>query len=266
MQKLTVILVDDHTVVRRGLRALIEAEDDMSVVGEAQDGRQAVQLTKRQQPDVVVMDIAMSSLNGLEATRQISRESPKCKVLILSSHSDEVYVQQLSAAGASGYLVKQTAAKDLVAAIRETKRGNAFFSPVITKRLLEHYRASIAKPPEEGKSPKLTPRELEVLQLVAEGYANKQIAGELFVSIKTIEKHRQQLMNKLEIHNVAGLTRYAIIMGIIETSSGIPRDECRLGIQRTVNIRPRRTVSEDSPPSSISELLPHVAKVGPQAN
>ena len=266
MQKLTVILVDDHTVVRRGLRALLEAEDDMSVVGEAQDGRQAVQITKRLQPDVVVMDIAMSSLNGLEATRQISREIPKCKVLILSSHSDDVYVQQLSNAGASGYLVKQTAAKDLVAAIRETKRGNAFFSPVITKRLLEHYRASIGKPPEEKKSPKLTPRELEVLQLVAEGYANKQIAGELFVSIKTVEKHRQQLMNKLEIHNVAGLTRYAIVMGVIETSSGIPRDESRLGLLRTVNIRPRRTLSGDSPPASIRKLLPQVAKVGLRAN
>jgi len=136
----------------------------------------------------------------------------------------------------------------------------------LTKRLLEHYRASIGKPPEERKSPKLTPRELEVLQLIAEGYANKQIAGELFVSIKTIEKHRQQLMNKLEIHNVAGLTRYAIVMGVIETSSGIPRDECRLGLQRTGHIRPRRALSGDSPPASIHKLLPQVAKIGLRAN
>ena len=221
MQKVTVLLADDHTVVRQGLRALLDAEEDMSVVGEAENGRQAVQMAKRLQPEVVVMDIAMPSLNGLEATRQISRESPKSKVLILSSYSDDEYVQQLTDAGASGYLVKQTAAQDLVGAIREAKKGNAFFSPAISKRLLEHFRATIGRPPGEKKAPKLTPRELEVLQLIAEGYANKQIAGELFISIKTVEKHRQQLMHKLDIHDVAGLTRYAIAKGIIETSKGL---------------------------------------------
>ena len=222
MQKITVILADDHTVVRQGLRALLEAEEDMCVIGEAENGRQAVQMTKRLRPDVVVMDIAMPLLNGLEATRQVSRESPKSKVLILSSYSDDEYVQQLTDAGAAGYLVKQTAAQDLVAAIREAKKGNAFFSPAISKRLLEQYRASIGQPPGQKKSPKLTPRELEVLQLIAEGYANKQIAGELFISIKTVEKHRQQLMNKLDIHDVAGLTRYAIAKGVIESSKGVP--------------------------------------------
>ena len=220
MEKITVLLADDHTVVRQGLRALLEAEEDMNVAGEAENGRQAVQMTKRLQPDVVVMDIAMPSLNGLEATRQISRESPKSKVLILSSYSDDEYVQQLTDAGASGYLVKQTAAQDLVTAIREANKGNAFFSPAISRRLLEHYRSSLGRPPGEKKAPKLTPRELEVLQLIAEGYANKQIAGELFISIKTVEKHRQQLMHKLDIHDVAGLTRYAIGKGIIETSKG----------------------------------------------
>src|SRR5947199_7905201 len=164
--KITVLLADDHTVVRQGLRALLEAEEDVSVVGEAENGRQAVQMTKRLQPDVVVMDIAMPSLNGLEATRQISRESPKSKVLILSSYSDDEYVQQLTDAGASGYLVKQTAAQDLVTAIREAKRGNAFFSPAISRRLLEHYRTSVGKPPSEKKGSKLTPREMEGLQLI----------------------------------------------------------------------------------------------------
>jgi DNA-binding NarL/FixJ family response regulator len=216
MQKITVLLADDHTVVRQGLRALLEAEEDMSVVGEAENGRQAVQMVKRLQPDVVVMDIAMPSLNGLEATRQISKESPKSHVLILSSYSDDEYVQQLTDAGASGYLVKQTAANDLVVAIREAKKGNAFFSPAISKRLLEHYRTSLNQPPDQKKSTKLTPRELEVLQLIAEGHANKQIASELFISIKTVEKHRQQLMHKLNIHDVAGLTRYAISKRIIE--------------------------------------------------
>jgi len=218
MQKITVLLADDHTVVRQGLRALLEAEEDMSIAGEAENGRQAVQMAKRLQPDVVVMDIAMPSLNGLEATRQISRESPKSKVLILASYGDDEYVKQLTDGGASGYLVRQTAAQDLVAAIREAKKGNAFFSPAISKRLLEHYRASVGRPPGRKKTPRLTPRELEVLQLIAEGYANKQIAGELFISIKTVEKHRQQLMRKLDIHDVASLTRYAIAKGLIETS------------------------------------------------
>jgi len=221
MQKISVLLADDHTVVRQGLRALLEAEEDMSVVGEAENGRQAVNMAKRLQPDVVVMDIAMPTLNGLEATRQINKESRKSKVLILSSYSDDEYVQQLTDAGAIGYLVKQTAAQDLVSAIREARRGNAFFSPAISKRLLEHYRASVNQPPGEKKATKLTPRELEVLQLIAEGYANKQIAAELFISIKTVEKHRQQLMQKLDIHDVAGLTRYAIAKGIIENSKGI---------------------------------------------
>ena len=221
MQKITVLLADDHTVVRAGLRALLEAEEDINVVGESENGREAVRMAKHLQPDVVVMDIAMPSLNGLEATRQVTRESPKSRVLILSSYSNDEYVQQLTDAGATGYLVKQTAAQDLVAAIREVKKGNAFFSPAISKRLLEHFRTMVNRPPGERKSTKLTPRELEVLQLVAEGYANKQIAAELFISIKTVEKHREQLMRKLDIHDVAGLTRYAITNGIIETAQGL---------------------------------------------
>ena len=216
MQKITVLLADDHTIVRQGLRALLEAEEDMMVVGEAENGRQAVQLAKRLQPNVVVMDIAMPQLNGLEATRQLTKESPKIHVIILSSYSDDEYVQQLTDAGASGYLVKQTAATDLVAAIREAKKGNAFFSPAISKRLLDHYRSSLNRSPDQKKPTRLTPREMEVLQLIAEGYANKQIAGELFISIKTVEKHRQQLMHKLDIHDVASLTRYAISKGVIE--------------------------------------------------
>src|SRR5256885_12722660 len=190
MQKITVLLADDHAVVRQGLRALLEAEEDMNVAGEAENGRQAVQMAKRLQPDVVVMDIAMPSLNGLEATRQISRECPKSKVLILSSYSDDEYVQQLTDAGASGYLVKQTAAQDLVTAIREARKGNAFFSPAISRRLLEHYRTLMGRPPGEKKPLKLTPRELEVLQLIAEGYANKQIAGEL-----RSEEHTSELQS-----------------------------------------------------------------------
>lgn len=217
MQKINVLLVDDHTVVRQGLKALLSAEDDIQVVGEAETGRQAVQAARKWLPDVVVMDIAMPSLNGLEATRQIIKEVPSTKVLILSSYSDDEYVEQLTEAGAVGYLVKQTASTELIKAIREVQKGNAFFSPTISKRLMDHYRqAFLNGQPERKKSQGLTSRELEVLQLIAEGSANKQIAAELCISIKTVEKHRQQVMNKLNIHDVAGLTRYAIAKGMVD--------------------------------------------------
>jgi len=222
MEKIRVLLVDDHTVVRQGLRVLLEAETDIVVVGEAETGRQAVQMTKKLLPDVVVMDIAMPMLNGLEATRQIIRETPSAKVLVLSSYSDDEYVHQLTEAGAAGYLLKQTAAADLIKAVREASKGNAFFSPAISKRLLEHYREAFLKGMPVRKRPDLlTSRESEVLQLIAEGKANKQIASELSISIKTVEKHRQQVMNKLNIHDVAGLTRYAISKGVIEGGSGL---------------------------------------------
>ena len=221
MEKIKVLLVDDHTVVRQGLRLLLEAEPDMTTVGEAETGRQAVQLTQKLLPDVVVIDIAMPSLNGLEATRQILKAVPTTKVLVLSSYSDDEYVYQLTEAGAAGYLLKQTAATDLIKAIREAKKGNAFFSPAISKRLLEHYREAFLRGvPVRKRSDLLTSREAEVLQLIAEGRPNKQIASELCISIKTVEKHRQQVMNKLNIHDVAGLTRYALSKGIIEGGAG----------------------------------------------
>jgi len=222
MQKITVLLADDYTVVRQGLRAILEAEEYVEVIGEAETGRQAVQMTKKMLPDVVVMDIAMPLLNGLEATRQIAKEVPSTEVMILSCYSDDEYVRQLTDAGAAGYLVKQTAANDLLNAIREAKKGNAFFSPSISKRLLEQYRQAFLKGEPVKKSGEiLTSREMEVLQLIAEGKANKQIAAELCISIKTVEKHRQQVMNKLNIHDIAGLTRYAIAKGIIESTVGL---------------------------------------------
>jgi DNA-binding NarL/FixJ family response regulator len=222
MQKIKVFLADDHTVVRQGLRALLIAEEDIDIVGEAENGRQAVQLVKKLLPDVAVIDIAMPVLNGLEATRQILQSVPTTRVLILSSYSDDEYVQQLTEAGASGYLVKHTAANDLLKAIREVNRGNAFFSPAIAKRLRDQCRESfVVGQPAKKRSDYLTTREAEVLQLIAEGRANKQIAAELCISIKTVEKHRQQVMNKLGIHDVAGLTRHAIAKGIIESNAGL---------------------------------------------
>ena len=217
MQKIRVLLADDHTVVREGLKVLLEAEPDITVVGDAETGRQALRLARKLLPDVVVMDIAMPGLNGLEATRQIVREVPKTAVLVLSCYNDDEYVRQLTEAGAAGYLLKQTAAGDLVKGVREAKRGNAFFSPAISRRLLEHCRAAFLRGVPAGKrADQLTSREAEVLQLIAEGKANKQIAAELCISIKTVEKHRQQLMNKLNLHEVASLTRYAVSRGIVE--------------------------------------------------
>jgi len=197
---------------------LLEAEPDIAIVGEAETGRQAVQLAKKIRPDVVLMDIAMPLLNGLEATRQIIKEVPNTKVLVLSSYSDDEYVHQLTEAGAAGYLLKAAAVTDLVKAIREARKGRGFFSPAISKRLMAHYRETLVKGVLVRKrTDLLTPREAEVLQLIAEGKANKQIAAELSISIKTVERHRGRLMNRLGIHDIAGLTRYAISKGVIET-------------------------------------------------
>jgi DNA-binding NarL/FixJ family response regulator len=224
MPNINVLLVDDHPIVRQGLRALLIAEDDLTIVAEAQTGREAVQLATALRPDVVVMDLAMPRLNGCEATRQLFKEVPTAKVVVLSTYSDDEHLQQALAAGAAAYLLKETAAADLVQAIREVQTGNAYFSPAIAKRLRE--RTSNPLPSSEPQKPanlELTPREAEVLQLIAEGFANKQIAGELGLSVKTVEKHRQQVMHKLNIHDIAGLVRYAVEKGIIEMSpAGVP--------------------------------------------
>jgi DNA-binding NarL/FixJ family response regulator len=218
MKTITVLLADDHTVVRQGLRILLEAEEDIKVVGEAETGRQAIQMSRKLLPDVVVLDIAMPHLNGLVATRQITSELPNTKVLVLSCYSDEEYVEQLLEEGATGYLVKQTAANDLLKAIRAAAKGNAFFSPSISKRLPDQCREGFIRGAIKNKISRLTAREAEVLRLIAEGQANKQIAAELSISIKTVEKHRQQVMDKLNIHDVAGLTRHATAKGIVESN------------------------------------------------
>ena len=219
MKLIKTLLADDHTIVREGLRALLLADKGIEVVGEAHNGREAVAMAASLLPDVVVMDIAMPLLNGLEATRQILAANPATKVLILSAHSDDAYIDRVIAVGAVGFLIKQTSAQILATAIHEAMAGNAFYSPQVSKRLREHYH----RPERNGaltmkKTTGLTSRELEVIQLVAEGQANKQVAAGLNISIKTVEKHRQHLMNKLGIHDTASLTRYAIAQGIIESS------------------------------------------------
>ncbi|HOC55971.1 MAG TPA: response regulator transcription factor [Verrucomicrobiota bacterium] len=216
-KKVTVLLADDHAVVRQGLRALLEAEEDIVVVGEAENGREAVHLARQSMPDVVLMDVAMPEMNGFEATRQIVKELPGTKVLALSSYGDDDYVTQLMEAGGIGYLVKQTAAADLLQAIRQVRKGQAFFSPMIARRRRSRAEGMSGNGQPGGRIVSLTSREAEVLQLVAEGFANKQIAATLSISIKTVEKHRQQAMNKLNIHDTAGLTRYAISKGWVES-------------------------------------------------
>jgi DNA-binding NarL/FixJ family response regulator len=218
-RRITVLLAEDHTVVREGLRALLQGEGEIEVVAEAETGRQAVAMTKKHRPDVVVLDIAMPLLNGLEATRQILKALPATKILVLSAHSDDAYVEQAIALGAMGYLLKESSARMLAKAVRAVHRGNVFFSPVIARRLRQsHGRLLSLGKPERRKRGGLSSRQVEVLQLIAEGQPNKRIAAELRISIKTVEKHRQHLMEKLNIHDTAGLTRYAIAAGIIESS------------------------------------------------
>ena len=219
MKRVTVLLADDHTIVREGIRKLLELDPGVEVVGEAKEGREAVALAGKLRPDVVLMDIAMPRLNGLEATRQVLEELPTAKVLILSAHNDDAYVANAAKCGAVGFLLKQASAQDLCRAIREVQAGKTAFGSFFARRLGRHdpqpgpRTGSLKK-----KIAKLTPRELEVLQLVAEGKTNKETAVELAISIKTVEKHREHVSTKLNIHDTAGLTRYAIAAGVIESS------------------------------------------------
>ena len=236
MKKITVLLADDHIIVREGLRMLVETEGDITVVGEAKTGREAINMTMQLHPNVVVMDIAMPLLNGLQATRHIRKIAPATRVLILSAHADPEYVEQVVLLGGAGFLIKQTSADILVEAIREVHKGKSFFSPSISKYLREHYQntphTAVMR---KRKGACLTSREEGVLQLIAEGKANKQIASELGISIKTVEKHRQHLMQKLSIHDIAGLTRYAIAAGVIESSVQPTTNDRHRSLDQTLN-------------------------------
>jgi DNA-binding NarL/FixJ family response regulator len=217
-RKISILLAEDHAIVRQGLLKLLETEGNFEVVGQAQNGREAVEMAAALRPDVILMDIAMPQLNGLAATSQILTHNPAARVLILSAHSDDEYIERTTAMGAVGFLEKQTSAEILIKAIHEVAAGKTFFSPTIAKRLADQQRHAISR---DGvtmqNSTRLTSRETEVLQLVAEGHANKQAATLLGISIKTVEKHRQHLMDKLNIHETAGLTRYAMTHGLIES-------------------------------------------------
>ena len=215
MNKIRVLLADDHTILRDGIRALLVDQADIEVIGEAEDGLSTVKMVGKLKPDVVIMDIAMPLLNGLEATRQIQRDHPQVKVLILTMHENEEYIRQVLAAGALGYVLKDAAAHDLLGAIRAVHRGEAVLSPAITRLVIEDYlRWGDIRPADTSNG--LTPREREILQLIAEGYTNKEIAEILSLSVKTIQSHRSNLMSKLDLHDRGELIKYAIQKKIID--------------------------------------------------
>ena len=220
MKKITILICDDHDVVRQGLRSLLNSADDMEVIGEADNGHLAVEQAKRLKPNVVLMDIAMPSLNGVEAARRITGEVPEAKVLILSSYSDEHHVQQAIAVGAIGYVTKETAWKEVLHAVRNTAKGKSFFSPAIVQHSLQ--KLETVPLTKTAATRDLTSRQAEIVQLIAEGHSTKQIAAIIEVSPKTVEKHRQAVMNKLKIHEIATLTRYAFSTGIIELNRHLP--------------------------------------------
>jgi len=214
--KTTVLLADDHTIVREALRMILESAPDFEVVASVENGKKAIEMAKKLQPEVILLDLMMPVLNGKDALRDLVRALPRTKIIILSSYCDEQQARECIAEGAAGYLVKQTAGSELLQAITETRRGNVYFSASISRNVVEQgrncvpsNRLTLTKPPH------LTARETEVFQLIAEGLPNKGIAAELGISIKTVEKHRQQVMNKLNIHHIAGITRHAISLGLI---------------------------------------------------
>ncbi len=217
MKPIHVLLVDDHGLVRAGLRALIDAQPNIHVVAEASDGREALRLIKTLQPDVVLMDIGMAGMNGLEATARAAKEFPQVRIIMLSMHASEEYVLQALRAGAAGYLLKEASAPELEIAIKATANGETYLSPAVSIRVVADYVRRVQGGPVGEDSPHelLTPRQREILQLIAEGHSTKGIAQTLALSVKTVETHRAELMERLDIHDIVGLVRYAIRTGLV---------------------------------------------------
>ncbi|MDQ7849574.1 MAG: response regulator transcription factor [Armatimonadota bacterium] len=216
MAKIRVVIADDHAVVREGVKMILSREPDIEIVGEAGNGREALDLVAKTRPHVVVMDISMPEMGGVEATRRVKEAYPKVNVLALTMHEDESYVFQLLKAGASGYVLKRGAAQDLVQAIRSAARGEAFLYPSVARSVLADYLKRVEAGEERHRFDGLTEREREILALIAEGLSNQEIAQKLFISIKTVQTHRTHIMEKLDLHNRAQLVRYAIRKGLIE--------------------------------------------------
>jgi DNA-binding NarL/FixJ family response regulator len=209
----SILLVDDHRMMREGLRLLLDQESEFRVVGEAADGRMAVELARQLQPDVVIMDIGMPDLNGIEATRKMRDASGSSRIIALSTYSDKRYVLGMLGAGASGYVLKSAAAEELVRAIQQVMCGEKYLSPDLTGTVVGEYLERMVSP-KATQGQLLGPREREVLQMLAEGKTSKEIAAQLFIAVKTVDMHRQNIMNKLDLHSVAELTKYAIREGM----------------------------------------------------
>jgi two-component system, NarL family, response regulator NreC len=211
MKRTRILLADDHAVVRQGFKMLLGAQPDMEIVGEASNGREAVETAEALRPDIVVMDVAMPELNGIEATRRLASSTPHARVIALSMHKDSVYVREILRAGARGYLLKDSGAEDLVSAIRAVARGESYLSPAVSNAVLDDYRRHVSNPIDL-----LTSREREVLQMLAEGKTNKEIAGVLNLSVYTVDAHRGRIMEKLNLHSINDLVRFAVRNGVIE--------------------------------------------------
>jgi two-component system response regulator NreC len=211
MKRIRILLADDHAVVRQGFKMILAAQPDMEIVGEAANGREAVELAEQLRPDVVVMDVSMPELNGIEATRRLASSVPHARVVALSMHKDSVYVREILRAGARGYLLKDSGAADLVAAIRAVASGESYLSPAVANAVLDDYRRHATNPIDL-----LTSREREVLQMLAEGKTNKEIAGVLNLSVYTVDAHRGRIMEKLNLHSIGELVRFAVRNGLIE--------------------------------------------------
>jgi DNA-binding NarL/FixJ family response regulator len=211
MKRIRILLADDHAVVRQGFKMILDAQPDMEIVGEAANGREAVDLAEQLRPDVVVMDVAMPELNGIEATRRLASSVPHARVVALSMHKDSVYVREILRAGARGYLLKDSGAADLVAAIHAVASGESYLSPAVSNAVLDDYRRIATNPIDL-----LTSREREVLQLLAESKTNKEIAGVLNLSVYTVEAHRGRIMEKLNLHSIGELVLFAVRNGLVE--------------------------------------------------
>jgi two-component system, NarL family, response regulator NreC len=210
-RKTRILLADDHSVVRQGFRLILSSQSDFEVIGEAANGREAVDLAGSLQPDIIVMDVSMPELNGIEATRRLGEVSPKTRVLALSMHKDSVYVREILRAGARGYLLKDSIDSDLIAAVRAVANGDGYLSPAVSDAVLSDYRKHVTDPIDL-----LTSREREVLQMIAEGKTNKEIANTLNLSVYTVEAHRGRIMEKLNLHSTGELVRFAIRNGLID--------------------------------------------------
>lgn len=216
MDKIKVLLVEDHTILRKGIKALLEKELGIEVIGEAEDGIEAMKAVEKSQPDIVLLDISLPYLNGLEITRKISKRYPKIKVLILTMHNSGEYVIELLSAGAKGYIIKQAAPNELISAIRSVSEGFIYLSPEISKKVAGRINIKGRLNKDKKDRLQLSERETEVLQLIVEEHSPRDIAGLLFISIKTVENHRYNIMKKLDIHSIAGLTKYALEKRIIQ--------------------------------------------------